>query len=95
MQNKCDVVYSEFIYLQDLHVSTVEELKLEKEKNVILLVNQLIVINVILLGLKLKDANARVDQLKINFSTHNVLSCSNFHSFNYSCNNYYSLLKHN
>jgi hypothetical protein len=71
----CDAIYAEFISLRDMHSSTLEELNVEKEKNE----NHVCVIdkpvscdNCNVLELKLKDANATVDQLKHDLSTHEV-----------------------
>jgi hypothetical protein len=93
--NSCDSTYAEFISLRDVHASTLEQLRLEKEKNK----NHVCVTdkpcscdNCNILELKLKDANARVDQLKSDFFKHVVLSCSNWS--NSSCDNCSSLLKH-
>src|SRR6266540_42188 len=78
----CDLVYAEFTSLRDVHASVLEQLKAEKEKNG----NHVCVVdeptscdNCNALELKLKDANARVDQLKNDFFTHEILSCPNYH----------------
>src|SRR6266498_835423 len=69
----CDLVYAEFTSLRDVHAYVLEQLKAEKEKNG----NNVCVVdeptscdNCNALELKLKDANARVDQLKNDFSNH-------------------------
>ena len=76
----CDSVYAKFTSLRDVHASVLEQLKAEKEKNG----NHVCVVdeptscdNCNALELKLKDANARVDQLKNDFSIHEILSCPN------------------
>lgn len=72
--NQCkqyNVIYAKFTSLRDVHVSTLEEHKIEKEKNE----SQVCI----------KDANDRDDQVKDIFSTYKVLSCSK-HVNNY-CDN--------
>ena len=63
-----------------MHVSTLEQLKVEKDKNenhVCATVEPTSCDECELLKLKLKDANVKIAQLKENFDIHEVLSCSN------------------
>jgi hypothetical protein len=63
-----------------VHVSTLEQLKVEKDKNenhVCATVEPTSCDECELLKLKLKDANVKIAQLKENFDIHEVLSCSN------------------
>jgi hypothetical protein len=96
----CDIVYTELTSLRDVHVSTLEQLKAEKDKNekhVCAIVEPTSCHKCELLKLKLKDADVKIEQLKDKFSTHEVLSCSNCSkkdkSKNDACENCATLLK--
>jgi hypothetical protein len=77
----CDSLYSEVVSLRNIHASILEKLTAEKEKNdnYVCVVDNPTCDDCDILELKLQDANTRVDQLKDNFSKHEILSCSNCH----------------
>jgi hypothetical protein len=96
----CDLVYAEFTSLRDVHASVLKQLKAEKEKNdnhVCVVDEPISCDNCDILEVKLKDANARVDQLKDDFSKHEILSCSNCRkkkkTMNDACDNCSNLVR--
>ena len=96
----CDLLYAEITSIRNMHASAVEELEAEKGKNVkhVCVLNESTSCdNCDILELKLKDANARAEQLKSDFTAHEVLSCSNCRkqakSMKNSCANCSTLLK--
>lgn len=66
---QCDIVYAEFTSLRDVHASTLEQLKAEKDKNKkhVCATEPTFYEKCKILELKLKDAMARVEQLKNDF----------------------------
>ena len=96
----CELVYAELTSLRNVHASTLEQFKAEKDKNekhVCAAIEPTSCDKCELFKLKLKDADVRIAQLKDNFAIHAVPSCSNCgkqdKSKNDACENCATLLK--